>query len=124
MIDPKTGLELVERTPDLQEKSPFDTIPDVDRNDLTNLDEDHLRKYIVSAFQNMITDRQDYGWLEKKEHAIKSYYGKKNEALRHIPHENASNFPFPLTPTILDTAWANIQTGLFKNYNSILSFSL
>lgn len=115
MIDPKTGLEFISSVPDLKEKSPSDILPPNDRGDITNLDEDHLRRYIYSAFLNCITDKQDYGWVEKKKYAIESYYGKKNEAMKHWPFENASAFPVPLTPTILDTAWANVQSGLFAD---------
>lgn len=114
MIDPNTGLELLKETPDLTDKTFTDTIPPVDRNDITNLNEDHLKKYIMSEFQNAISDKQDYGWTEKKEYAVRSYYGKKNEAMKHWPFENASAFPVPLTTTILDTAWANVQAGLFE----------
>jgi len=120
MIDPRTGLEIIEETPDLQDKTPADNIPPVDRGDVTNLDEDKLRSYIYSAFMNCITDKQDYGWLSKKEYNIKAYYGIKNEAMKHYPHENASAFPVPLTPTLLDTAWANVQSGLFSNPNAPL----
>lgn len=118
MIDPKTGLTLIDGAPNLNEAKPSDIIPPVDRGDLTSLDEDHLRRYIISAFQNCITDKYDYNWLEKKEYAIKSYYGLKNEAMKHWPHEGASAFPVPMTPTLLDTAWANVQSGIWANSDS------
>lgn len=96
---------------------PSDTIPPVDRGDVTNLDEDHLRSYILSAFRNMIADKQDYGWLQKKDYALKSYYGEKNEAMKNWPWKGASAFPVPLTPTITDTAWANVQASIWSNPN-------
>ena len=114
MIDLGQGLVLSETSPDLNESVPADMIPPVDRGDITNLNEDHLRTYIISGLRDMIFDKRDYGWLEKKEHAIKTYYGTKNEAMKHWPHENASAFPVPLIPTLLDTAWANVQSGLFS----------
>lgn len=114
MIDPKTGLELVDRNPDMS-LIPSDTIPPADRGDINNLDEDHLQKYILSAFQNCISDKQDYGYIDKKNYALTSYYGVKNEAMKHWPYEGASAFPFPLTPTIVDTAWANVQSGIWND---------
>lgn len=95
--------------------NPADTIPPVDRNDVTNLDEDALKRYILSAFMSDIADKQDWGWIEKKRYAYASYYGLKNEAMKHWPWEGASAFPFPLTPTITDTAWANINAGIWEN---------
>lgn len=115
LIDPQTGLMLKEKTPDLSNAIPADTIPEVDRGDETGLDEEHLKSYIFSAFRDIVARRYDYGWIEKKNYALRAYYGVKNEAMKHWPHENASAFPVPLTPTLMDTAWANIQSGLFLN---------
>jgi len=115
MVDPNTGLELNKQAPNLSKQTPSDTLPPVDRNDVTNLDEDALRKYIYSEFSNCISDKQDYGWTDKKDYAIRAYYQVKEEAMKHWPHENASAFRPPLTPTLLDTAWANVQSGLFAD---------
>ena len=115
LLDPKTGLTLSDKTPDLAEESKVDIIPPVDRGDETGLDEDHLRAYIFSEFRDIVQKRFDYGWIDSKNYALRSYYGVKNEAMKHWPHENASAFPVPLTPTLVDTAWANVQSGLFAD---------
>ena len=115
LLDPKTGLTLSDTSPDLEKQGRVDVIPPVDRDDLTGLNEDHLKSYIYAEFRDILQRRFDYGWVESKVYSIKSYYGIKNEAMKHWPHEMASAFPVPLTPTLLDTAWANIQAGLFIN---------
>lgn len=108
------GLILSPETPQLMDK-PSDTIPPVDRGDITNLDEDHLRGYILELFKNDIADKRQMGWTEKRAYDIKAYYGLKNDALKHIPWEGASAFPVPLTPTLTDTAHANIQASIWNN---------
>jgi len=115
LLDSKTGLTLSDTSPDLEKQGRVDVIPPVDRDDLTGLNEDHLKSYIYAEFRDILQRRFDYGWVESKVYSIKSYYGIKNEAMKHWPHEMASAFPVPLTPTLLDTAWANIQAGLFIN---------
>ena len=120
MLDPKTGLVINEDTPELNMDVPSDTLPPVDRGDVTNLDEDHLRRYLASAMMNCLADKQDYGWLEKKNYSRRAYYGLKNEAMKHWPYEGSSNFPVPMTPTLVDTAWANIQAGLWAKENPVL----
>ena len=115
LLDPKTGLTLSDKTPDLAEESKVYIMPPVDRGDETGLDEDHLRAYIFSEFRDIVQKRFDYGWIDKKNYAVKTYYGQKNEAMKHWPHENASAFPVPLTTALLDTAWANVQSGLFAD---------
>jgi len=115
LLDPRTGLTLSDKTLDLAEESKVDIIPPVDRGDETGLDEDHLRSYIFSEFRDIVQKRFDYGWIDSKNYALRSYYGVKNEAMKHWPHENASAFPVPLTPTLVDTAWANVQSGLFAD---------
>ena len=115
LLDPRTGLTLSDKTLDLAEESKVDIIPPVDRGDETGLDEDHLRAYIFSEFRDIVQKRFDYGWIDSKNYALRSYYGVKNEAMKHWPHENASAFPVPLTPTLVDTAWANVQSGLFAD---------
>ena len=115
LLDPRTGLTLSDKTLDLAEESKVDIIPPVDRGDETGLDEDHLRAYIFSEFRDIVQKRFDYGWIDSKNYALRSYYGAKNEAMKHWPHENASAFPVPLTPALVDTAWANVQSGLFAD---------
>ena len=119
IVDERTGLILKEKTPDLFEDK-NDIIPPVDRGDETGLDEEHLKSYIFSAFKDIVAKRYDYGWIEKKNYSLNAYYGVKNEAMKNWPHENASAFPVPLTPTLMDTAWANVQAGLFYDRSKVV----
>lgn len=112
MLDTKTENQT---TGNQLQVTPSESLQPRDRNDVTNLDEDHLQRYILSAFNNMIADKQDHGWLDKKNYARRAYYGLKNEAMKHWPWEGASAFPIPMTPTLVDTAVANIHSGIFAD---------
>ena len=115
LLDPKTGLTLSDTNPDISKDVGVEVAPPIDRGDETNINEDHLKSYIYSEFKDIIAKRYDYGWIDKKNYALRTYYGQKNEAMKHWPHANASAFPVPLTTTLLDTAWANVQASLFAN---------
>src|SRR3990167_2404531 len=85
LLDSKTGLTLSDTSPDLEKQGRVDVIPPVDRDDLTGLNEDHLKSYIYAEFRDILQRRFDYGWVESKVYSIKSYYGIKNEAMKHWP---------------------------------------
>ena len=115
----ETGLVFNNEFP-LIPQQPNDVIPPDDRGDVTNLDEDHLRSYLYSCFMNDVDDRDDYGWIEKREYDAKAYYGIKNKALMEWPYKGASAFPVPMTPTLVDTAWANIKAGVIGNDGNVV----
>ena len=101
-------------TPVLTDK-PSDAMPQNDREDLTSIDEDDLRGYLLDIFKNDIADKQQDNFMEKKAYDVTSYYGLKNKALMEWPWEGASAFPVPLTPTLTDTAYANIHASKWSN---------
>src|SRR3990167_4627774 len=93
---------------------PSDAPPPVDREDVTSIDEDYLLNHILEEFKNDIADKNDSNFLDQITYEQNSYYGKKNEALKHFPWEGASAFPVPLTPTLVDTAHSNLMAGIWE----------
>ena len=112
-IPQRPGLLLNDESLRLNDK-PADT-PIVPQNKELDLDESDLASYILELFRNDIEDKRQMSWVDKRNYDIKAYYGLKDAALSQIPWPNASNFPVPLTPTILDTAHANIVSSIFDN---------
>jgi len=94
---------------------PMDVIPPQDRNDITTIDEQALVSYLIQQFQSTIKDKEEFGWIAKRKHDIDAYYQIKQEALRHWPWEGASNSRVPMTPTLLDTAHANIKASIWSD---------
>jgi len=109
-IPQRPGLLLNDESLRLNDK-PADT-PIVPQNKELDLDESDLASYILELFRNDIEDKRQMSWVDKRNYDIKAYYGLKDAALSQIPWPNASNFPVPLTPTILDTAHANIVSSI------------
>ena len=77
-----------------------------------NLDEDDIRQCVLWDFQSSVKDKEDAGWIEKREYDLKSYYGIKDAAMMRRPWPGASAYPVPITPTLLDTAHANIKASI------------
>lgn len=97
--------------------NPSDNKFPIDRNDVTDIDETDLKNHILLLFRNDIADKREMGWIEKREYDIKSYYGLKDKRLANWPWKGACSTPLPLTPTLLDTAWANIQASIWSDPN-------
>src|SRR3990167_2355108 len=108
------GLVLNQDMPILENR-PNDVIPEKDRNDITSIDKQEISNYIITLFRNDIKDKEEFGWIQKRKYDIESYYMIKNEALRHTPWEGASNSRVPLTPTLADTAHANIKASMVSS---------
>lgn len=113
MSELKNGLILNPETPDLRQL-PADTPPPADRNDITDIDENYLSAHILENFKNDIADKNESKVLDNILYEQNSYYGKKNESLKHFPWEGASAFPVPLTPTLVDTAHSNLMAGIWE----------
>src|SRR5260221_5636429 len=113
-------LQFNQEIPNIVDK-PSDMTPPVDRGDLTDIDDRELAGYLIDIFKNDIADKQQNNFLEKKNYDVRSYYGLKNRALMEWPWKGASAFPVPLTPTLLDTAYANVQASQFSNPNGPVS---
>lgn len=84
-----------------------------------DLDEQELVTYILNKVTDDLSDRDEFGFNSKLVYDINAYEGKKRPTT--FPWINASNFPVPLTPTLLDTAQANIVGSMFANPNQIVS---
>lgn len=84
------------------------------------IDKDDLANCIITDLKNDIADKEDYGWLDKRAYDIKAYYGLKDEAMMNWPHPNASAFPQPLTPTLLDTGHSNTLASMYSNSDKLV----
>ena len=104
-------------TPTFQDK-PSDMIPQ-NQSD-PGIDEEDLRNRVLELFQNDIRDKEEFGWVEKRSYDIAAYYGLKNRAMMNWPWPNASAFPQPLTPTLIDTGHANILASMYSNVNKLV----
>ena len=86
--------------------------PSVNKDSILNLiNDDDLANYISRLLRNDISDKEEAGWTDKRLYDINAYEGNKKPA--NFPWINACNFPVPLTPTLIDTAHANIMASVF-----------
>ena len=99
------------------EVSPETTSP-VYKSGIEDIDQDELSSYILTTLRNDIRDREEWNWNEKREYDINAYEGRKKPV--NFPWKNASNFPVPLTPTLVDTAHANTLASIFDDPESIV----
>jgi hypothetical protein len=98
--------------------SPTNPVPQMDRpTDIpqgeapNNLDEDDIMKCVQEDFANDVKDKEDYGWLDKREKDLQHYYMVKDYAMTRRPWPGASAYPVPITPTLLDTGKANLMAS-------------
>ena len=83
------------------------------KNELDEINDDDLSVYISNLLRNDISDKEEAGWTEKRIYDINAYEG--NKLPTNFPWVNCCNFPQPLTPTLVDTAWANIMGSIFAD---------
>lgn len=93
---------------------PQSTQPDI----ISQIDIDELSTYILNKLRDDIRDREEFQWDNKQLYNINSYEGNKKST--DFPWPNASNFPVPLTPTLVDTAHANIIGSMFADPEKIV----
>jgi len=98
--------------------APADSIPMQEAED-PGFDEKDLAACILDDFKNDIADKQQMDWAEKRAYDIRSYYGIKDLALSNWPWRNASNFPVPITPTLVDTGVANVKASQYSKSDQI-----
>lgn len=96
-----------------------DQLPNPEQRD-PGFDEDDLSSYIMQRFQDDITDKEEFGWLDKRAYDVKAYYGLKDAYLSQWPWPNSSNFPQTLTPTLVDTAQSNIKASMWGSNNQVV----
>lgn len=109
MIDP-LALGMNDQMPVLKDR-PSDVMPQ-DQMQQPNIDETEVSKYVMEQFKNDVQDKEQWGWLDKREYDIRAYYGIKDLAMTQRPWPGASAYPVPITPTLLDTGWANIRASM------------
>ena len=85
---------------------------------LDQIDMVDLAIYIQNKLRDDIRDREEFKWNEKRLYDINAYEGRKKPV--NFPWKNASNFPVPLTPTLVDTAHANIIGSAFADDEKIV----
>lgn len=116
------NLILSTEIPELQTK-PSDIVPPDDREDITTIDEQELASSLLTAFENDIRDKEEFGWAEKRKYDVESYYGLKNEALANWPYKGASSYRAALIPTLVDTAAANVKASIWDDSGNSVKVS-
>lgn len=76
------------------------------------IDEEDVKHCVMEDFTNDVKDKENFGWLEKQEYAVRAYYGIKDAVMMNRPWPGASAYPVPITPTLLDTGHANIKGSM------------
>ena len=105
-------------TPEGMTETQEASVQDGNQSIVSQIDMDELKTYILNTLKNDIRDREEFGWNEKRQYDINAYEGKKKPT--SFPWKNASNFPVPLTSTLVETAHANILGSIFDNPEKIL----
>lgn len=100
--------------PPEKDKPIGDSIPDRKTPD-SDIPDDELTEVVMADLMNDIQDKEDFGWQEKREYDLKAYYGIKDEFLKNYPYPNASAYPVPITPVLLDTGKAMIGDLKWRN---------
>lgn len=85
---------------------------------LAEIDRDKLGTLIVNLLRDDIRDREAFSWNLMREYDIRAYEGLKGKATE--PWFNASNFPVPLTPTLLDTGHAHVVQSIWSDPNKVV----
>lgn len=110
---PSEIVNLLRPNPDL-EVQPNDMIPRAQpRPDIG--EDDALSTYLQKITRQDIQDRDSFSFVEKQSYNDKAYFEIKDEFFSNWPHPNASNFPEPITSTLVDVGWAHIQASMFRN---------
>ena len=107
MAELPQGLILNPDSPKLME----DRVSDMPFGESPMLDEEDVMRCVQEDFANDVKDKEDYGWLEKREWDFKSYYMVKDYAMTQRPWPGASAYPVPIIPALLDTGKANLQAS-------------
>ncbi len=75
------------------------------------IDEESLSKHLVETLINDDKDKIGINWAQKRIEDIKYYYQVKDRFMAMWPWPNASNFPVPVIPVMLDVG----HTALTEN---------
>lgn len=76
-----------------------------------NLNEEDIMQCVQQDFANDVKDKEDFGWVDKREWDLRAYYQVKDLAMMNRPWPGASAYPVPITPTLLDTGKANLMAS-------------
>lgn len=93
---------------------PNDTKPPMDHID-PDIDEKRLGNYLCTLLKKDYSDRDNSGWVERRQYDIKAYYGLKDAWLSSFPWPNSSNYPVPITPVLLDTGHSASLQSMFND---------
>lgn len=111
-IKPSEIAKLLRPNPDLQ-KGPMDTIPQGQA--IPDLDEDFLSEELVRALRSDMQDRDTFGFEAKRRYDDFAYYEQKDEFFSNWPWPGASNFPEPITSTMVDVGFTHLQSAMFRD---------
>lgn len=97
----------------------METLDQVQKMTIDDIDNDELSSYIANLLKNSKRDKEDYGWVKKREYDEKIYNCFRTPT--NDPWPNASNYCVPLTRTLIDTAHANIMSSVFSDPNKTVN---
>lgn len=81
---------------------------------LAEIDDTDLSEHLMRLVRDDKRDKEDFGWVEKRQYDERAYYGHKPKVVT-TPWKNAANYHVHLTRTLVDTAHANIMGSIFAN---------
>ena len=119
MPRPENLEESLRREEPEDRQSPSDNISAPER--VPEIDLSVLSEWLMSRFRESVIDKAMFGWYDDRIYDYKAYYGLKDEFFSNWPWPNASNFHEPITPVLLDTAWAAIQNSMFPKTDKIIN---
>jgi len=116
-IEQTQDIPQVENVPEI---NPDVLEPEQEQPDkLSLINKDDLSKYIIEKLREDIRSREDFGWTVMRKYDELSYAGFKQKATE--PWYDSSNFSVGLTPTLVDTAHANVVGSMFADKFKIAS---
>lgn len=80
---------------------------------MADIDDDELTKDLFKMLQNDKRDKEDYGWVAKRQYDEEIYNCFRPPT--NDPWPNACNYCVPLVRTLIDTAHSNVMASIFDD---------
>lgn len=119
-MDQQLPQEIIQQQPpaDLtQQVEPTEAPPQ--KSIIDQIDKNELAKYILDRLKDDVRDRDGFGWVHMREYDQLAYDGYKKKATD--PWNNAANYAVCLTPTLVDTAHANVIGSIYSDKKKIVT---
>lgn len=112
--DPMAGPDPMAGEP-MEEPMEQDPMLQAPVDQMAEIDDDELAKRLGEMLRNDRRDKEDYGWVAKRQYDEEVYNCFRRPT--NDPWPNASNYCVPLVRTLIDTAHANIMASIFADPN-------